>query len=225
MRIISWNCYRGDVDKRVKALSQLEPDVVCLQECCGSVVTNGQVVASQRNTQQGIAVWVKEGWAIANSTTNQEAPHHLKASISGSVSFDAIGIWTHKEPSYTKSLKATLEANADSIRKNLTILLGDFNSHRKFNATNKSYNHDDLVHDLEDLGLVSAYHTYHGCKHGDELDTTYYWQWKVTQPFHIDYCFLPKPWASKISSVAIPGFEQFNSSDHRPLVVDLDLLP
>jgi len=162
---------------------------------------------------------------MVNSTIDSDAPHHVKVSIEakGKPSFDMIGIWAHPEPSYTKSLRTVLAANADSMCDRPTLVLGDFNSSANIKAKNTSYMHNDLVRDFAALGLVSAYHAYHGCEHGQEPDSTYYWRWKQAHPFHLDYCFLPKAWAESISSVVVPSFDQFSNSDHRPLIVELAL--
>jgi endonuclease/exonuclease/phosphatase family metal-dependent hydrolase len=44
----------------------------------------------------------------------------------------------------------------------------------------------------------------------------------ATKPFHIDYCFLPKAWAERISLVEVETFQEWEGhSDHRPLFVEI----
>lgn len=53
---------------------------------------------------------------------------------------------------------------------------------------------------------------------------TYFFRWKENRPFHIDYCFLPAGWRSAIRSVGVRPFNEAHwQSDHRPVVVELDL--
>jgi endonuclease/exonuclease/phosphatase family metal-dependent hydrolase len=42
--------------------------------------------------------------------------------------------------------------------------------------------------------------------------------------FHLDYCFLPEPWANRITNVEVGLHSDWNDiSDHVPLIVDLAL--
>ena len=50
---------------------------------------------------------------------------------------------------------------------------------------------------------------------------TYYHRKANSKPFHIDYCFLPESWSSRISSVDVGTYADWQTSDHRPLTVDL----
>ena len=220
MRIVSWNCCGKEIDIRLQHLAPLKADLVCLQECRGDRSSVGRVVSSQRSPNKGLALWVRDEYFIAKSTTSLSVPHHIRATVTKYGSFNVIGVWTHKEPTYSKCLKAILDAYSD-IQQTPTVIMGDFNSHPRFDRSNRSYTHSDLVADLNKVGLVSAYHHFHSCQPGDEIHPTYFHQRKQNQPFHIDYCFVPEAWAHNVRSVTIPGFDEFSTSDHRPLVVDL----
>lgn len=220
MRLVSWNCCGKELDTRLQQLAPLQADIVCLQECRGERSSVGSVVSSQRSSHKGIAVWVSDKYAIVQSTTRLSVPHHVRATVTKYGSFNVIGVWTHKEPTYPSCLKAVLDAYSD-IHQTPTVIMGDFNSHPQFDKSNRGYTHNDLVADLNKLSLVSAYHHFHRCQPGAESHPTYFHQRKQNQPFHIDYCFIPKAWAHNIESVTIPGFDEFSSSDHRPLIIDL----
>ena len=76
---------------------------------------------------------------------------------------------------------------------------------------------------LSKLGLVSAYHHFFGEEQGSETRPTFYLLWKENRPFHIDYCFIPEAWTADIRSVSVGTYaDWFASSDHRPLVVELN---
>jgi hypothetical protein len=84
--------------------------------------------------------------------------------------------------------------------------------------------HLTLVTLLTSLGFVSAYHTFFGEEQGQELRPTLYFQWNKLKPFHIDYCFLPGSWVKQIARIEVGGYNEWKGlSDHRPLVVDIDL--
>ena len=44
------------------------------------------------------------------------------------------------------------------------------------------------------------------------------------EPFHIDYCFLPRAWKPALREVSIGTFSAFEGrSDHRPLTVNFTI--
>jgi endonuclease/exonuclease/phosphatase family metal-dependent hydrolase len=70
--------------------------------------------------------------------------------------------------------------------------------------------------------LVSAYHAFNKVEHAREKHATYYHQFKTTQPWHIDYCFVPAAWVNGLTNVQVlNGKIWARHSDHRPLIVDL----
>lgn len=75
----------------------------------------------------------------------------------------------------------------------------------------------------DELGLVSAYGHVYGENPGEETHATYYHQWRESQPFHLDYCFVPEAWAGRITDVKVGSFAAWRQSDHRPITVDIDL--
>jgi len=80
------------------------------------------------------------------------------------------------------------------------------------------------VRNLDSLGLVSAYHHFHGEEQGAESRPTLHMLKDRERPYHIDYCFVPKSWTAHIRSVDIGTYEGWiKYSDHCPLVVDLAL--
>jgi endonuclease/exonuclease/phosphatase family metal-dependent hydrolase len=122
---------------------------------------------------------------------------------------------------------AGLTAYRDLLRTGPAFVVGDLNSHWRWDAGNKEMTHGALVARLDrEFGLVSAYHAARPrVAHGSE-EPTLYWQWKREQPFHIDYCFLPRAWVPRIASVTVGSFDEWSGkSDHRPLVVELSADP
>jgi len=75
---------------------------------------------------------------------------------------------------------------------------------------------------LDAAGLVSAYHTFHKTDHGQERHATYRHQFKDSQAWHIDFCFIPTSWAKHLVDVRpLDGNEWEGRSDHFPLRVEL----
>jgi endonuclease/exonuclease/phosphatase family metal-dependent hydrolase len=102
-------------------------------------------------------------------------------------------------------------------------VMGDFNSGTKLRGTRSaSAGHQKIVQTCSDLGLVSAYHAFNDVEHAQERHATYYHQFKSTQPWHIDYCFVPTGWVKGLVNVQVlNGKSWAHLSDHRPLIVDL----
>jgi endonuclease/exonuclease/phosphatase family metal-dependent hydrolase len=103
--------------------------------------------------------------------------------------------------------------------------MGDLNSGtRLYGERLPSKGHLRIVSALADLGLVSAYHKFHRFEHGHEAHRTYRHNSKASQPWHIDFCFVPANWVDRLVSVEVMDGEDWTArSDHNPLRVDLRL--
>jgi endonuclease/exonuclease/phosphatase family metal-dependent hydrolase len=101
--------------------------------------------------------------------------------------------------------------------------MGDLNTNLFWDSHHPAgENHTALMDLTEKLGLVSAYHHFFGEAQGAETRPTCYLLWKRERPYHLDYCFVPKSWASRIRRVEVGTFEEWQKhSDHRPLLVEL----
>jgi endonuclease/exonuclease/phosphatase family metal-dependent hydrolase len=108
------------------------------------------------------------------------------------------------------------------IEETPTVLIGDLNSNVIWDATHPpELNHTALLALLGDLKMVSAYHSFHQEVAGQETRPTYFFHWKETRPFHIDYCFIPESWVANVRRVEVGSYEEWkNHSDHRPLLVE-----
>jgi endonuclease/exonuclease/phosphatase family metal-dependent hydrolase len=104
-----------------------------------------------------------------------------------------------------------------------TVLLGDLNSNAIWDRSHPAdLNHSALIRLLDGLGLVSSYHHFFGEAQGEETRPTCYLLWKKERPYHIDYCFVPTSWATRIRQVEVGSYDSWKQhSDHRPLVVDI----
>jgi endonuclease/exonuclease/phosphatase family metal-dependent hydrolase len=75
---------------------------------------------------------------------------------------------------------------------------------------------------LNEHGLVSTYHEHFGEPQGGETRHTLYMFRHQDKPYHIDYIFIPKEWASRLKTVEVGAFETWSKlSDHCPVAVDV----
>jgi len=146
----------------------------------------------------------------------------VAASLHGRYAFSVIGLWGQL-PNYADDVLRTLDAHGARLRQGRTVVMGDFNSGTKLRGKRSaSAGHQKIVKTCSELGLVSAYHAFHRVEHAHEKHATYYHQFKSTEPWHIDYCFVPIAWLNGLMNVRIlNGNIWADHSDHRPLIVDL----
>lgn len=227
MRIVTWNVYRGEIRERAAELDALRPDLTVLQEC-------GQPMAPQDGRCrwfgtvpiQGVGILSRAPWRLEPCTLSPDAsdsayPIRMAGPAS---SLNILAVWTKPQPTYVRALLTALDAYRDFLQDQPSIILGDFNSHWRWDATRTEDGHARLVEVLDaEFGLVSAYHAHgNGCLPGDE-EPTLYWQWKAHQPYHVDYCFIPRSWVPHVRAVQVGTFAGWKGrSDHRPLIIDLE---
>jgi len=143
-----------------------------------------------------MAVTVSEGYRIS-SLPSREAPRYtIPVQVAGPLSFLLLAVWSKTDLNfrYVKGIIRAVDCYREMIAAQHTIIVGDFNSNRIWDYKRPSdQNHSGLVRNLEALGLVSAYHRFHGEEQGAETRPTLHLLKKRTRPYHIDYCFIPGP--------------------------------
>ena len=133
--------------------------------------------------------------------------------------FVFVGVWTH--PPYNKVAWSAMTACVTAADGLPVVAAGDFNSSPRVQGQERD-SERFLERMRDELGLVSAYHHFTGEAPGEETSATYYHHWKESNPFHIDYCFLPETWMDRLAGVEVGTFGGWPQSDHRPLTVDFD---
>ena len=227
MRIVTWNCYRGDCLARAAELAPLDADVAILQECSPPAKRSSwQHTWFGSNPEHGVGVVTRPPYRVRIGPVDARLDHTAyPVVITGPMRFHLLAIWAMPRPSYVRSLLDALDIYGDFLRKAPSVVVGDFNCFVRWQGVAPSKRHVELARRLaDDFGLVSAYHS------APERDAqavecpTHFWRWREHNPFHIDYCYVPAAWQPAIRSVHIGGFaEQHWRSDHRPVVVELDL--
>ncbi len=166
----------------------------------------------------------------------------LAAAVTGPVAFNVIGVWA-QGANYAADVLRTIRAYRRVIQSGPTVVMGDFNIGADLRATDVpptdlrstdvrptnqpatlSRGHVAVLDLCASLELVSAYHAFHRVDHGCETHATYRHLFNAARPWHIDFCFVPQPWANHITSVTLASDDTWNAtSDHQPLVVEIDI--
>ena len=226
LHFIAWNSNHGTLSKCLSELAKEVPAIVFLQECAPpeSLPLAGQFFSRRVNAHKGIALGsLDKDYRLTQLEPRPNSGRAvLAASVTGPVSFAAIGIWGQR-PNYADDVMRTLDAYDDVLRSGPSVVMGDLNSGTNLNkARSPSKGHSRILCRLDDLGLVSAYHSFHHVEHGHETHPTYRHLFKPTRPWHIDFCFVPASWGASLEGVnTIDGTEWAKRSDHLPLKVDL----
>ena len=225
MRLVTWNCCRGAFARKAPLLEPLEFDVAVIQECAKPAAETDHCLWFGDNPRQGIAIVSREPYRIRAMKRRIGVPRYtIPIEVIGPESFLLLAVWSkaNKKHPYVEAVVKAVRLYRHLFSEPV-VLMGDLNSNTFWDANHADdRNHSALVRQLSELGLVSAYHAFNDEPHGGESQPTYYFQWKEARPYHIDYCFVPNVWSSRIHRVEVGSFEDWKGhSDHRPVIVEI----
>lgn len=229
LRLVTWNCCRGTFDSKVPALHRLAFDVAVVQECAKPAAMSEQLLWFGDNPKQGLAVLANDSFRLRAASMPSDVPKFVvPVEVTGPAEFLLLAVWAknNRPYPYVEGVVRAVQIFRERIAGQPTVLMGDLNSNAIWDSQHpQDANHSALVSELEGLGLVSVYHAFHGESHGAESRHTYF-QWRrESLRYHIDYCFAPQDWISRVVDVQVGAFEDGKElSDHRPLVAEFSAL-
>lgn len=222
MRLATWNSQPG-IARNWETIEGFNADILTVQECEPDAKafvesyagwTCEWQVGRHRN---GVAVLARDPYRIED--IEQSGRCYLSTIVAGPDSYRLrfVGFWAmtpiSPEDDYPQQAKELIEGLPGNEMG--TVVAGDFN------ASSRNAQHVRNVASLGARGLVNAYDAFYGAPaaYPGNHPTSYY-QWKETQPHHMDYVFLPSNW--KIEDVQIGTFAAYSAmkrSDHMPVIV------
>lgn len=226
MILATWNCCRGAYASKIPLLAPLAPDIAVVPECAVPTAQSETCLWFGDNPRQGIAIAASNGYQLRALPVKARIPKFvIPIQVVGPESFILFAIWTKANQRYryvTAAIKG-LEKNRSLFADSPVVVMGDLNTNLLWDSHHpEGENHTALIGLMDELGLVSAYHQFFGEAQGRETRPTSYLLWKRERPYHIDYCFVPKAWVSRIRRVEVGTYEDWRlHSDHRPLVVEV----
>ena len=221
MKIMTWNCNGRFRDKIDIALA-CKSDLYVIQEC-ENPLKYEQSFVSQINNYIWYGLNDNRGLCIFGSkdidiTDNNWEKYGLRHFVSAKINnrFDLIGVWA--SPPYIEEYYVYQQIHKDKFS-NDTVIIGDFNSNAIWDNNHRERNHSEVVRQLNDIGLVSAYHYTTNEEQGKELTATFYLHRNTTKAYHIDYCFIKPERIRKME--ILDKAEWLKYSDHIPLIVEI----
>lgn len=238
MRLVAWNCNMA-MHRKFEALLQLKPDVAVISECADPERLRASGVLGEMedepvwigaNPHKGLAVFAFNGYTAR--LAGQFAPtlrHIAPVHIAGPTPCNLLAVWANPvgiRKRQSGPLQRALRRYKDFMSSAPAIVAGDLNNNAFWDRPGKRNNHLSTVSRLENLGLVSAYHTISGEQQGCESIPTLYWRDRTKDgpTYHIDYIFLPREWIEHVRQLSVGTYEDWcgaGLSDHVPIVVDV----
>jgi exodeoxyribonuclease III len=235
VRIGVWNCRGAFARHGDVALEELAPDVLVVPEATAAALADRDawLYEYQPYLNKGTGILIRQGWGVEPVDPPDGAgrrwlrPIRLTSPDPQLPSFVLLAFWAlgsvhERLPSYARQFTDVLSTWSDVIAREPTVIAGDFNA----SAKSRSLAHLRNIAHAEALGLLSAYHAFHGVGHGEETEMTLKWmgRGKVEQTYHCDFVFIPADWAGCVDAVDVGEWSRWvysGRSDHAPVMVEL----
>jgi len=236
LRIISWNCRIGGFRYKSANVEPLRPDILAVQEVepIDNVLVFGGVEQPTFRNQIKNPAYPRRSIGLFSYTnariravdeTDPQYAFRRFVVNKGFLEFNVAAVWTWattaKATSYMQAHDGVVR-HREWIRERPTVILGDLN----MDASYRNSSLPALIDLTDELGLVSAYHTFFGEQFGGETRHTHFHKGHAAAAFHLDYCFVPAAWSPFIRQVTVGDQSAWAKvSDHVPLIVDLAIPP
>lgn len=224
--------------KKIQLVLDLQPDILVIQECehpekimklTPDFKPHSWVWAGD-NLNKGLAAFTFSDLTLSVfKNHNPSIKNILPVRVKG---IDFIGhlfcIWANNpedgDGQYVTQVWKAVHEYQRIIKKNNTMLIGDFNSNAIWDRPRRIGNHSHVVERLAKKGIASAYHHFFEEDHGRETMPTFFLYKNETKPYHLDYCFLSADLMDQVKKIELPPYKEWKHlSDHLPIIVDLKL--
>lgn len=249
MKIVTWNC-NGALRKKTQAIDCFDADVVIIQECenpAESVESYftwaGDYLWIGTTKNKGIGVFPKKENRVRSLNWNGEfALSGLKSKSSTlywttkdlklflpfvlNNTITILSCWTKRNESevfgYIGQFWKYLQIHRNELKNENTLILGDFNSNKIWDKTDRWWSHSDVISELDEIGLESIYHHQYKEAQGVETIPTFFLHRNTNKPYHIDYIFASGD-LLKTSQLEVGTPDKWlNISDHMPLCIEIN---
>lgn len=232
MKIVSWNC-NGAFRKKFESLDYLQADILIIQECENPDKSKdesyinwaGNYLWTGNNKNSGLGVFAKNNTSLQALDWEPSGLELFIPFLANDLTI--LGVWTKQANSptfqYIGQLWKYLQAHQSKLPSSKSILCGDFNSNACWDKWDRWWNHSDVVKDLAEQDIYSAYHFLNKIEQGKEDAPTFYMHRNLAKPYHIDYAFASTALLSYAKfAIGVPD-QWISLSDHMPIILDINL--
>lgn len=223
MKIVSWNC-NGKFREKLEYIKILNADIYIIQECEDPKKYNNtdylnfseNAIWIGDNQNKGLGIFAKNFISIKPNDNFKSFCLRYFLPVVVNNSFNLLAVWACKP--YIEEYYIYQCINKSNFDKN-TIVMGDFNSNAIWDKKHNFRSHSNVVKELKELGLTSAYHFVYSENQGKETQQTFYLYRHKDKGYHIDYAFAD---TSKVKSFHIDDNDFWlDCSDHKPIILEI----
>ena len=224
MKLATWNC-NGAFRKKFPAIEDLGADLLIVQECENPAFSDpdyqdwcSNYKWAGTSKHKGIGVFTRNDVTLAPLDLDDGGNRLFLPLLVDDV-FNLLAVWTQnaKSHQYIGQLWNYLKIHLDFLAEKPLVIVGDFNSHPRWDKRTRDWNHSDVVHRLQDYSINSVYHRFYQLEAGEEKHPTLFLQRNLEKPYHVDYAFVNEKLISD-SPVHVGAPDAWlHLSDHMPL--------
>ena len=233
MKIVTWNC-NGAFRNKFKEIGKIGADIYVIQECENPEHSKVEYKKWAENhfwigesKHKGLGIFAMGSVEIQRLNWEDNG---LQMFLPSRVNnqFNLVGVWTKRANSstfrYIGQLWKYVNLHKDKLAASQTVLCGDLNSNKIWDTKHRVCNRSDVVRELNNINMVSLYHTITGEDQGVETTSTYYQQKNLQKPYHIDYAFLSAGFFNNQRNTISVGNhnEWLGLSDHVPITFTIN---
>ena len=222
MKIISWNC-SGKFREKFSLLKDLDADILVIQECenpqrypkSDYESFSENFIWIGENQNKGLGIFARKEISISNNNWDSFCLRNF-ISVRVNNEFDVLAVWACSP--YIEEYFIYQAINFHKYTKEM-VIIGDFNSNAIWDKKHSPRDHSAVVNQLNDIGLVSAYHTVNKEFQGKETKNTFFLYRHSDKGYHIDYAFVQEN--NLMNFEILDSTKWLNYSDHIPIVLKI----
>ena len=237
MKIISWNA-NGKFKKNYKTMLEKKADIYVIQECTDPKISDSEDyvelddeyywvkwVGDEKTPNYGLGIFAKNEVDIeVCDLDNKGLRYFIPVTVKDE--FNLLGVWTNpdmkgsKVAHYPKEITKYYEAHKDSGFFNEDMIIcGDFNCDKRVLNNAHKKNVDEMIGKLSEINLIDVYHARNREEEGKELIPTFYMNYNLNKPYHLDHVFATQ---GKVKCLKIGDPDEWiELSDHMPLIFEI----